>query len=133
IRPLPEDLIFGSDLDRGSIEAVLDNTEKLPFGDRIQIKCTDFRDIEMIEDATIICNPPYGIRLDDGGDIGEFMKEIGDFLKQKCLGTTAWIYLGSTALVRRVGLRPTKRILLNNGGLDGRLLQLEMYSGTKDP
>ena len=133
IRPLPAGLIFGSDIDHDSVEAVLDNTEKLPFGDRIEILRRDFRDSGPIENATIITNPPYGVRLENGGDIGDFMKEIGDFLKQQCLGTTAWLYLGSTALVRRIGLRTSQRILLNNGGLDGRLIKLEMYAGTKDP
>ena len=61
------------------------------------------------------------------------MKDIGDFLKQKCTGSDAWIYIGSTALMKRIGLRTSKRIILNNGGLDGRLAHFEMYRGTKDP
>ena len=133
MRPLPPGLIFGSDKDADSIEAVLDNTSEITFGDRVEIKRCDFRDIEEIHNATIICNPPYGMRLDDGTDIGDFMKEIGDFLKQKCTGSEAWIYLGSTALVRRIGLRTSKKIILENGGLDGRLIKLEMYKGTRNP
>jgi putative N6-adenine-specific DNA methylase len=131
IRPLPEGLIAGSDLDPEAIKAVLDNTSELPFGDRIEVTCKDYNDSGPLNNLTIVSNPPYGMRLDN--DDGEMIKEFGDFLKQQCAGSIAWVYLGSTALVRRIGLRTNKRIMLNNGGLDGRLIKLEMYMGTRDP
>ena len=131
MRPLPPGLISGGDLD---IDAALDNTEQLPFGDRIELVKSDFRNLEDLNNHTIVSNPPYGVRLDTGSeDPGLFMKDIGDFLKQKCTGSDAWIYVGSTALMKRIGLRTSKRIILNNGGLDGRLVHLELYKGTKDP
>ena len=130
MRPLPQGLISGGDLD---IEAALDNTEQLPFGDRIEFVKSDFRDLSEKENYTILSNPPYGVRLDTGDDPGLFMKDIGDFLKQKCTGSDAWIYVGSTSLMKRIGLRTSKRIILNNGGLDGRLIHLELYQGTRDP
>jgi putative N6-adenine-specific DNA methylase len=131
IRPLPMNLISGSDIDSDSVNAALDNAMELPFGDRIEISCSDFNDCGPLNDLTIISNPPYGMRLDNND--GEMIKEIGDFLKQQCSGSLAWIYLGSTALVKRIGLRSSKRVMLNNGGLDGRLVKLEMYTGTRDP
>lgn len=130
MRPLPPGLISGSDLD---IEAALDNTEQLPFGDRIELLKSDFRELSPKENHTIITNPPYGVRLDTGDDPGLFMKDVGDFLKQKCTGSDAWVYVGSTSLMKRIGLRTSKRIILNNGGLDGRLIHLELYQGTRDP
>ncbi|MCM8526009.1 MAG: THUMP domain-containing protein [Lentisphaeraceae bacterium] len=130
MRPLPQGLIGGGDL---NIDAALDNTEQLPFGDRIEFVKSDFRELKNLEKYTIVSNPPYGVRLDTGDDPGLFMKDIGDFLKQKCTGSDAWIYIGSTALMKRIGLRTSKRIILNNGGLDGRLAHFEMYRGTKDP
>ena len=130
MRPLPQGLISGGDLD---IEAALDNTEQLPFGDRIEFIKSDFRDLSPKENQTILSNPPYGVRLDTGDDLGLFMKDVGDFLKQKCTGSDAWIYVGSTSLMKRIGLRTSKRIILNNGGLDGRLIHLELYQGTRDP
>lgn len=130
MRMLPPGLICGSDL---NIEAALDNTEKLPFGDRIELVKSDFKDLKDLNNMTIVSNPPYGIRLNKEDDPGLFMKDIGDFLKQKCTGSDAWIYVGSTSLLKRVGLRSSKRIILNNGGLDGRLAHFEMYSGTRDP
>ena len=131
IRPLPMGLISGSDVDNNSFKAALDNVFEVPFGDRVDIKCCDFKDAGPLNDMTIISNPPYGMRLDN--EDGELVKEIGDFLKQQCSGSVAWIYLGSTKLVKRIGLRSSKRIILENGGLDGRLVKLEMYQGTRNP
>ena len=134
IRPLEPNLIFASDISMDAVNDTLDNTSELPFGDRIEVKNCGFQEIESIKDATILSNPPYGVRLETGtNDPGEFMKEIGDFLKQKCTGTTAWLYIGSTQLVKRVGLRPSCRIPINNGGIDGRLIRLDLYSGTLNP
>ena len=134
MRPLEPGMIFASDMNKEAISSVIENTEALPFGDRIEVKTCKFQDVGPINDATIISNPPYGVRLETGtDDPGEFMKEIGDFLKQQCTGTTAWLYIGSTKLVKRVGLRPACRIPLDNGGIDGRLIRLDMYSGTLNP
>jgi len=56
-----------------------------------------------------------------------FMKEFGDFLKQRCTESTAWVYFGKRELIKRVGLRTSQKILLHNGKLDGRLVRYEMY------
>jgi len=32
-------------------------------------------------------------------------QDFGDFLKQKCKGTTAWIYCGNRKLIGSIGLK----------------------------
>ena len=75
----------------------------------------------------IVCNPPYGIRMKKDEDMGAFMKEFGDFLKQKCTGSDAFIYFGDRELVKHFGLKPAFKMPLRNGGLDGRLVKYELY------
>jgi putative N6-adenine-specific DNA methylase len=36
------------------------------------------------------------VRIGPGGDIGGFYREFGDFLKQRCTGSAAYIYFGKT-------------------------------------
>ena len=55
------------------------------------------------------------------------LREFGDFLKQKCTGSTAWIYLGEKRLLKKVGLKPTLKIPLRSGGLEGVLAQYTLY------
>ena len=56
-----------------------------------------------------------------------FMREFGDFLKQRCKGSDAYIYVGDQELAGELGLKPAFRKPLRNGGLDGRLLKFELY------
>ena len=84
-------------------------------------------DIEKLEEVTIICNPPYGIRMKENDNLDDFYKKLGDFLKQRCKNSTAYIYFGERDYIKKVGLRSSKKWILNSGGLDGRLVKYEMY------
>ncbi|MFP4105782.1 MAG: class I SAM-dependent RNA methyltransferase [Phycisphaerae bacterium] len=128
IRQLPENLIGGSDINAGAVNASRVNCNHLPHGRNVDLQLRDFRDLEPVENRTIVCNPPYGIRMKDTReDPAELATQFGDFLKQKCTGSTAYVYFGDRRLVKRIGLRTSWKKPLRNGGLDGRLIKLELY------
>ena len=52
---------------------------------------------------------------------------IGDLLKQRCAGYTAWLLAGNQELAKAVGLRASRRIVLFNGPIECRLLRYELY------
>jgi putative N6-adenine-specific DNA methylase len=60
-------------------------------------------------------------------DMGTFMREFGDFLKQRCTGSAAYVYFGNRDLIKKVGLRSAWKKPLKNGPLDGRLVKYELY------
>ncbi|MBN2544827.1 MAG: N-6 DNA methylase, partial [Spirochaetes bacterium] len=74
----------------------------------------------------IITNPPYGERLKDD-NLKNFYKQIGDFLKQKCKGSNASIFTANLEAAKFIGLRTSKKIIIWNGPLEGRLLKFELY------
>lgn len=80
----------------------------------------------------MVTNPPYGVRLSGGMKIEDFYKELGDFFKQKCSGTTAYVYVGKPELLKTVGLRTTWKKELVNGALEGRLARYDMYAGQRE-
>lgn len=127
IKPLPANLINGSDIALKSIKAAKINSKAFRDGHLINYRTVDFRDLDPIENSIIICNPPYGIRMGDKEEVGELIKEFGDFLKQKCKGSTAYVYFGNRELLKKVGLRSAWKKPLKNGGLDGRIAKFEMY------
>mgnify|MGYP006280752331 CR=1 FL=1 len=127
IRTLPPGLISGSDRDPEAVQAARQNCSLLDHGGAIQVARRDMFDIPALEDTTIVCNPPYGIRLGNRSDLGDFYKRLGDFLKQRCTGSTAFIYFGDRTLLKSIGLRPTWKKPLRNAGLDGRLARFELY------
>jgi putative N6-adenine-specific DNA methylase len=127
VRAVRGGLIRGSDLDPAAVEMTRRNLARIPSGDELRVKTCDFRDLDGLNDALIVCNPPYGMRLQPAADIKAFLGEFGDFLKRKCTGSDAWVYVGDNDLVGAIGLKPAVRKPLRNGGLDGRLLKFELY------
>jgi putative N6-adenine-specific DNA methylase len=119
--------IQASDIDSQAMQVTRRNLEFLPGGKNISTRKVDFKGVENIEGATLIMNPPYGIRLQRGQDLSEFYKELGDWLKQHCNGSQAYIYFGDRKYLKNIGLRPEWKKPLMNGGLDGRLAKFVMY------
>ena len=127
MRSLPHSLIAGSDLSDEAVAAARANLRTLPYGDQVAVAVKDYQDIARLEGTTLITNPPYGLRVGRKDSIGTFYKTLGDFLKQRCTGSTAYLYVGDRALLKKVGLRASWKKPLVNGALDGRLAKYELY------
>lgn len=129
MRLLPAGLIAGSDASEEAITAARANAGGLPHGEHIALEVKDYNDIPGLHGVTLVTNPPYGMRVGRKDTIGDFYRQFGDFLKQRCAGSTAYVYVGNPALLKSVGLRSTWKKPLVNGALDGRLAKYEVYRG----
>lgn len=121
------DLIKGSDISPKAVEAAIENLKQIPAGFRIPVRRRDFRKINKAENHMIITNPPYGVRQGETAKLQVLFKELGDFLKQRCKGSTAYVLAGSKELSKHLGLRISQRIPLYNGPLEVRLIKVEVY------
>jgi len=131
IRPLPNDMLLGSDKSQIAIRTAEENIAPLPFADSISLKCHPFEHTANFENGVIVTNPPYGIRLGEKDAVQKLYKELGDYLKNNCKGTTAFVYTGDRELAKHIGLRPSKRVALVNGKLEGVLLRIDSYAGSR--
>ncbi len=122
-----KNLISGSDISEKAVKAARINCRKLPAGERIHIGIRPFDDIESLENVTIITNPPYGIRMGHEEQLKSMIKAFGDFMKNRCKGSSAYLYFGNRELIKSVGLKPAWKKPLTSGGLDGRLVKYELY------
>jgi putative N6-adenine-specific DNA methylase len=127
LRTVRGGMIRGSDIDSKAVAMTRRNTARIPGGDELRVKTSDFRDLPDMEGRLIVCNPPYGIRLMHDQDMESFLKDFGDWLKNRCKGSQAFIYLGDKELVKHIGLKASMKMPLRNGGLDGRLVWYELY------
>ena len=132
IRELPDGLIHGSDASRDAVEAARTNLAKLPHGRRVVVDARRFEQIEGIHGEAIVTNPPYGVRVGKRDAMPEFVRGVGDFLKHRCTGSTAFVYFGERELIKSIGLRPSFKKPLANGGLDGRLVKLDLFEGKSE-
>ena len=127
IKTLPAGLITGSDRDKRAVRIARGNLALLPQGDRVELRVSPFQELAVISNAVIIANPPYGVRLGDREAAAALVREFGSFLKHRCTGSTACLYFGDRQLLKEIGLRPSRKKNLNNGGLDGVVACYEMY------
>ncbi len=127
IEPLAAGLISGSDADRAAVAAARTNCNLLPGGEGIRIEKCRFQDRPASPDSVIVANPPYGLRLGNRDETLALMTELGNFLKQRCTGASAFLYFGDRELIKHLGLRPAWKKPLANGGLDGLLAKYELY------
>lgn len=131
IRQLPKGIIKGSDKSQKMIDVAKDNLSRLPFFDNVELKCHPFDHVSSFENGMLITNPPYGIRLGEREEVEILYRELGDFIKRNCNGTSAFIYTGEPSLRKSIGLKTSRRIPLVNGKLEGVLLQIDSYEGSK--
>ena len=80
--------------------------------------------------GTMVINPPYGERIKPD-DIVQLYKEIGDALKQNYKGYNAWIISSDLNALKHIGLKPTKKIAINNGPLECKLHKFEIFEGSR--
>ncbi len=133
---VPEDLefrIIATDRDPRAIEAAKMNAEQAGVKHLIDFKVCDFRDtfIPRSNPGVIFFNPEYGERLGEEKRLEGIYKSIGDFFKQHCKGYTGYIFTGNLDLAKHVGLKAKRRIEFFNAKIDARLLEYEIYSGSK--
>ncbi|BBO88728.1 THUMP domain-containing class I SAM-dependent RNA methyltransferase [Desulfosarcina ovata] len=127
IRKLPERMVYASDIDAKAVSATRGNCKRIPHARSINVLRVDFNRIEKLENHVILCNPPYGIRMQGGPRLDDFYRQLGDFLKQRCNGSEAFIYFGNREMIKRIGLKPAWKKPLRNGGLDGRVVKYAIY------
>jgi putative N6-adenine-specific DNA methylase len=127
IRQLPQGLIAGSDVSAQAVSAARTNLMGLHYGNNVSLERIDFRKLPALEKHVIVTNPPYGIRMGGDENLEIFYKNLGDFLKQKCKGSAAFVYFGERDYIKKIGLKASWKKPIKAGGLDGRLVKYEIY------
>jgi putative N6-adenine-specific DNA methylase len=77
-----------------------------------------------------MANPPYGVRLSDQQQLAAFYPVLGDALKKRFAGWTAYLFSGDMRLPKLLGLKVAKRTPLHNGALDCRLFEIPLVAGS---
>ena len=120
--------VAGCDRDLDVLDQARHNARSSGVGDQVEFTYGDFADVEPPDDSgVLVCNPPYGARLGDARELGDFYQQMGDTLKQRFQGWTAYILSGNKALTKRIGLRTAKKIPVYNGSIPCQFLKYEIY------
>lgn len=120
--------ILGADRDQNAINRARKNTVRAGIGSFVTWRHTAFADLSPPEQpGTLLVNPPYGERLGETELLENLYRSIGDTLKQRWTGWTAWVFTGNLDLAKRIGLKASRRLVLFNGPIECRLLKYDLY------
>ena len=120
--------VMGFDSDPKAVVASRENARRAGLEYNVSF---DRRDFEYTEPSghqgVLVINPPYGIRMGTRTDLEAVYRKIGEVLKRRFTGWTAYMLAGDLELTKFVGLKPSRRFVLFNGPLECRLLKYELY------
>ncbi len=124
--------ITGMDISQPSIDLARENAISAEVNRSIKFAKKDFFKSEKRNDGklTIIMNPPYDERLKED-EIFEFYKEIGNTLKFQFPDSDAWIISANRPALKRIGLKPDKRLTLYNGKLECGFNKYSIFGGKR--
>lgn len=127
--PLPKGRIFGTDVNKKAATSSKINARAAGFHQSIEIVNCDFRDFEpSVPPNFVVTNPPHGIRLDHVEQLFPLYRSLGDWMKRRTAKPArGFILVGSPELAKEVGLAASRRHVLDNGGVDSRLLEFDLY------
>ncbi len=123
--------IIGYDKAPSAVRKAQENIDNANLTEYVTIERKDFfRTEKPVEKGLkMVFNPPYGERLNI--NVEEFYSKIGDTLKQSYPGTNAWLITSNLDSLKHVGLKPSRKIKVFNGKLESRLVNYEIYEGSK--
>jgi putative N6-adenine-specific DNA methylase len=129
-RPVHRLPIFGSDKSGTVLGMARENLAALGLADAIELKQMDVLDGGPPAAAGIlVMNPPYGERVGSTEELAAFYPRLGDALKQRYTGWTAYILTADLTLAKLIRLKATKRTPLYNGALECRLFEYRLIAG----
>ena len=125
--------IIATDYSARAIENAKKNATAAGVANLIDFAVCDFAATEIPADVPGIfyVNPEYGERLGDIDELVETYGRIGDFMKQKCGGYYGYVFTGNLELAKKIGLKAKRRIEFYTSTIDCRLLEYELYSGSR--
>ena len=122
--------IRGYEADPRLIQPARNNIERAGLGEWVRIYQGELATFEPRTDkgqaGLVVCNPPYGERLGDEASLLYLYQNLGERLRQACMGWEAVIFTGAPELGKRMGIRSHKQYALFNGALPCKLLLLQV-------
>jgi putative N6-adenine-specific DNA methylase len=127
--------IIATDLSEDAVEVSRKNAKTAGVDTLITFEVCDFADTTVPDTGkgVVVFNPEYGERLGVHSKLEATYKRMGDFMKQHCKGYFGYIFTGNPDLAKKIGLKADRKVEFYNGKLDCRMLEYELYDGSRRP
>ena len=124
--------IIATDISRQAIDAAKKNATTAGVERFIEFGVCDYSETPVPDgEGVVVLNPEYGERMGEIESLKGIYRGIGDFFKKKGKGYRGYVFTGNLDLAKKVGLRTKRRILFYNGPIESRLLEYDLYEGSR--
>ncbi len=127
--------IIATDISEDAVDVSRKNAKTAGVDTLITFEVCDFAETQVPDTGAgvVMFNPEYGERLGVHSKLELTYKRMGDFMKQHCKGYFGYIFTGNPDLAKKIGLKAARKIEFYNGKLDCRMLEYELYDGSRRP
>ncbi|HMK64541.1 MAG TPA: hypothetical protein VK564_02025, partial [Thermodesulfobacteriota bacterium] len=120
--------LFASDLDPEFVRITQKTLTKAKVEQCVRVESRDFFQTERpSEKGLLITNIPYGLRLSEKNIDSDFLRALGDHLKNHFKGWRCGILAPAVAPLKEIGLKPQKKAPFMNGPVPVRFLVFDIY------
>ncbi len=124
--------IIATDMNPDVVEAAKKNAATAGVEHLIEFGTCNFSDTVVPDGGgVLVLNPSYGERMGEVTQLAELYNGIGNYFKQKCKGYRGYVFTGNPLLAKQVKLKPAKTLQFFNSGIECRLLEYELYEGSR--
>ncbi len=124
--------MIATDISKEAVEAARKNATTAGVAHLMEFGVCDYSETPVPEGGgVVVLNPEYGERLGKLEELKGTYQGIGDFFKKRCQGYRGYIFTGNLDLAKRVGLKTKRRIPFFNSNIECRLLEYDLYEGSK--
>lgn len=98
--------------------------------------CVTLKQVNVLEssppapEGLLVTNPPYGVRMGEQEALAALYPALGNALKQRFAGWTAYFFTSDMRLPQLLRLKASRRTPLFNGALECRLFEIKVVSGS---
>ena len=132
--PVSELPIYGSDLYGDALKAAHQNLEEAGIRETVDLKQCNVLEVSPPEnEGILVANLPYGERMGDEDELAELYPKLGDVLKQRFGGWSAYLFTADLRIAKLMRLTPSKRTPLYNGAIECRLFEYKIVAGSNRP
>ncbi|HZW25921.1 MAG TPA: THUMP domain-containing protein [Gallionella sp.] len=123
--------IYGSDLYGDALKTASRNLQEAGLAECVELKQANVLEISPpAEQGVLVANLPYGERMGELDELAALYPQLGDALKKKFGGWTAYLFTADRAILKLMRLSPSKRTPLFNGPIECRLLEYKIVAGS---
>ena len=123
--------IYASDINPDAITQTEENLRHAKLREYVEFRTADFLNIKApASSGTLLCNPPYGVRLNELDDLATLYPKIASHLKNDFPGWNCYFFTTDLRMPKLLRLKPSKKTPLLNGALDCRLFEFKMVRGS---